>query len=1088
MFQLATPPTFKAASRWLALIALIFGVGTGALGAWALHQRYELRTEKRLEHSAAVATRELEQRLLNYEHLLTSLAHDLGNSEQLNQQLFAQYAHAQLSQRAVVGLQALSLTKGVPEDKHADLEEGAQAFEISYVWPLVGNESLVGTNARQPAAAFHSLISAWNSRQMSMSGPFRFLQLPSSPDGVILRMPLRMPLRSDVGGFAASQFLMGTLNASIRLADLSQDLLPRNLNTRVTMRLLDLSPAALPKKPWVMGSKNLTAPADAFTPAAQTLFTADLWDAVEGQLSFETVKQLDRQIQVNDRVWAFQFKPVLSSQYRMEKTLPWLALAAGVLAGLVLAAWVLGWWQSRWRKRIKVSAQARQASDARFHSMYEHAAMGMIEINAPTRSVLKVNQHFCSMLGYEVHELLSSNVMDLLMLEDREHYAHMLDELDLGQVQHNAAEFRLRAKDGSPVWVQLNAYLIGSQEAKRLQVLVQDVSGRKRLEQMERMGHQQLRTLMQRLPVGLVMEDLQGRLVYWNEEFVRLAGHGGQLDGSSLQWWERMFPDAAERERLQQRWESAKSAARKNLKSQQAQGAALDEDGVEWDEFSPKSSTSMIAAQPLLLTGSDGQRRPVAVSAVLQSDGCLMVMQDQSLRIAAEQKVNRLAFYDALTDLPNRRLLADRLQHALAAAQRKAHFGAVLLLDIDNFKAFNEAYGLEQGDLLLQTLGQRILSLLPPGATLARQGGDEFSLLIEDLGSDAVAAAARLEQEASQWLTQLREPMIAAGVKHSVTVSIGLSLFGDQALSAEEVQRRAEMAMYQAKSMGRNVSCFFDPLLQAALQERRSMEQDMRDGVAAGEFELYYQPQVEMGKVIGAEALLRWKHPKKGFVPPADFIPLAEESGVILPLGDWVLHAACKQLATWAEHPRYSQLVLAVNVSPKQFHQSDFVEQVLKALAEHGANAKLLKLELTEGMLLADMDDTIAKMHRLKSYGISFALDDFGTGYSSLYYLKRLPLDQLKIDRSFVRDVLTDPNDGAIARTIVGLANSLGLHVIAEGVETKAQCRFLESIRCYAWQGFLMSPPVAVSEFERLVTVGNVPGVPAPTLSPASMR
>ena len=330
--------------------------------------------------------------------------------------------------------------------------------------------------------------------------------------------------------------------------------------------------------------------------------------------------------------------------------------------------------------------------------------------------------------------------------------------------------------------------------------------------------------------------------------------------------------------------------------------------------------------------------------------------------------------------------------------------------------------------------------------------------------------------------------MVTGGVTHSITVSMGLSLFGEQALTSEEVQRRAEMAMYQAKNLGRNLSCFFDPLLQSALQERRSMEHDMRSGLEAGEFELYYQPQVEMGKVIGAEGLLRWKHPERGFVPPAQFISLAEETGVILPLGEWVLQSACQQLAKWARHPRYAQLVLSVNVSPKQFHQSGFVEQVLKALAEHGANAKLLKLELTEGMLLSDMDDTIAKMNRLKSYGISFALDDFGTGYSSLYYLKRLPLDQLKIDRSFVRDVLTDPNDAAIARTIVALAKNLGLHVIAEGVETQAQSRFLEDIRCYAWQGFLMSPPVEVLEFQRLVTYGNVPGALTPALSPASLR
>ncbi len=240
--------------------------------------------------------------------------------------------------------------------------------------------------------------------------------------------------------------------------------------------------------------------------------------------------------------------------------------------------------------------------------------------------------------------------------------------------------------------------------------------------------------------------------------------------------------------------------------------------------------------------------------------------------------------------------------------------------------------------------------------------------------------------------------------------------------------------------------------------------------------------------MIGAEGLLRWKHPQKGFVPPGQFIPLAEETGVILPLGDWVLQAACSQLAKWAHHPRYAQLVLSVNVSPRQFHQAGFVEQVLKALAEHGADASRLKLELTESMLVSDVDDTIAKMARLKAYGIGFSLDDFGTGYSSLSYLKRLPLDQLKIDRSFVRDVLTDPNDAAIARTIVALAKSLGLHVIAEGVETQAQSRFLEGIRCHAWQGYLMSPPVPVHEFEALVINGNVPGTTAPSLSPVSMR
>ena len=1087
MSPFATQPTIKASRRWLALLALALGVSGGVLGAWALRHQHELRMEKRLQFSADMATRLLEQRLGDYVQLLARLADDLSGIESLNQQMFAQHAHAQLSQRGLMGLQALSLTRALGAGKYVDLEKDSQAFEVAYAWPIVGNEALVGTNARQPAEAFHSLMTVWHSRQMSMSAPFRFLQLPGSPDGVILRVPLRTVSDVRSGGVQPLP-LMGTVNASIRLDDLIRGVVPSNLYPQVAMRLLDVSPAALPKKPSVSGGKVFVRRVDTRGLSSQTLFTGKLWKASESHQEFDLIKPLEREIQVSDRVWALQFKPALSSQHKLERILPWLILAAGVLVGLALAAGVSGWWQSRWswRKRIKVSAQARQESDARFHAMCEQAAMGVIEMDVETRSVLKVNQHLCRMLGYEVHEIDQRNAMDLVMPEDQARCAQLLKGLDLQQFQHNAAEFCLRAKDGSPVWVELNAFLTGRQDTKRLQLLVNDISERKRLEQMERLGHQQLRNLMQRLPVGVVMEDLSGRLVYWNDEFLRLAGQGSKTGITTSQWWECMFPDAAERERVVQRWEFAKAQASQLLKAQQTVRVA--DDGMEWEEIFTHSAASMIAAQLLVLTGVDGERRTVAVSAVLQNDGCLMVMQDQSQRIAAEQEVKRLAFYDALTALPNRRLLADRLQHALVMAQRKSHFGGVVLLDIDNFKAFNETYGLEQGDLLLQALSQRILGFLPPGATIARQGGDDFALLIENLGGDSVAAAARLEKEANQWLTRLREPMVTGGVTHSITVSMGLSLFGEQALTSEEVQRRAEMAMYQAKNLGRNLSCFFDPLLQSALQERRSMEHDMRSGLEAGEFELYYQPQVEMGKVIGAEGLLRWKHPERGFVPPAQFISLAEETGVILPLGEWVLQSACQQLAKWARHPRYAQLVLSVNVSPKQFHQSGFVEQVLKALAEHGANAKLLKLELTEGMLLSDMDDTIAKMNRLKSYGISFALDDFGTGYSSLYYLKRLPLDQLKIDRSFVRDVLTDPNDAAIARTIVALAKNLGLHVIAEGVETQAQSRFLEDIRCYAWQGFLMSPPVEVLEFQRLVTYGNVPGALTPALSPASLR
>ena len=1056
------------------MLALALGVGAGLLTADAIQSQQETRLQSHLQANADSATRLLDQRMETYGQLLATLAEQLEDVEPLSQQVFSEHAHSLLSQVRLEGLQLLSLTRAVAEDQQADLEAHAQAFEVAYVWPLVGNEAIVGTNARQPSPAFHSLMATWNSRQMSMSAPFRFLQLPGSPEGVILRMPLfRADSRRGSGGR-----LLGTVNARIRVSELAFRLQPREGYPQVAMRMVDLGAVQPQKKPLFSDTG-----AGAVSPAqsVQTLFSNAGWREAERSPGFETQPLVERQLQVHDRIWALQFKPGLESLTALERSLPWLIRVLGLLLGLAGAAWGGGWWQERSASR----RQRRRDSDARFHAMCEQAAMGILELDVRTRCVLKVNTHFCQMLGYEVYEVRKRNALELVMPDDQLHCAQLLSGLDLQQFQHGTAELCLRARSGQPVWVELNAFLSGAPEAKRLQVLVQDISARKQLEQAERVGYLQMRDLMQRLPVGLVMEE-GGHLVYWNEEFLRLAGHGCQQPLSIEQWWGLMYPDQAERERCMQRWEMAKAQAR-----QSAQALGLEHplaEGGPCDGSLPDISGCSVASQSFEFKGKDGVRRPVAVSAVLQAKACLIVLEDQSQRMAAEQEVRRLAFHDALTGLPNRRLLADRLQQALIVAQRRARLGGVVLLDIDNFKAFNEAYGLEQGDLLLQAVSQRITDLLPAGATIGRQGGDDFVLLLSDLGGDAVTAATRLEQDAAHWLARLSEPVAIGETSHTITVSMGLGLLGEPELGAKEVLRRAEMAMYQAKSLGRNVCCFFDPQLQSALQERRSLEQDMRAGLDAGEFELFYQPQVESGSVIGAEGLLRWKHPQKGFVPPGQFIPLAEETGVILPLGDWVLQAACRQLAKWAHHPRYAQLVLSVNVSPRQFHQAGFVEQVLKALAEHGADASRLKLELTESMLVSDVDDTIAKMARLKAYGIGFSLDDFGTGYSSLSYLKRLPLDQLKIDRSFVRDVLTDPNDAAIARTIVALAKSLGLHVIAEGVETQAQSRFLEGIRCHAWQGYLMSPPVPVHEFEALVINGNVPGTVAPSLSPVSMR
>ncbi|MFT6915068.1 MAG: diguanylate cyclase (GGDEF)-like protein/PAS domain S-box-containing protein [Motiliproteus sp.] len=446
--------------------------------------------------------------------------------------------------------------------------------------------------------------------------------------------------------------------------------------------------------------------------------------------------------------------------------------------------------------------------------------------------------------------------------------------------------------------------------------------------------------------------------------------------------------------------------------------------------------------------------------------GILGIAHDITERKAAEAEIVNLAFYDPLTSLPNRRLLADRLQLALASSMRLGREGALLLIDLDHFKTLNDTLGHDKGDLLLQLVAKCIRESVRKKDSVARLGGDEFVVMLEDLSACSIDAANQTRVVAEKVLAAINTPCNLSGQEYLGSASIGITLFSLGINSSEELMKRADLAMYTAKEAGRNNLRFFDPSMQADINARVALETDLRDALRLEQFVLYYQPQLDSsGQVTGAEALIRWRHPQRGLVPPVSFIPLAESTGIILPLGIWVLATACRQLTLWAADPATATLTLAVNISAKQLHQPDFVTQVMAVLQRTGASPRRLKLELTESQLLHNIEDCIAKMLHLRSEGIGFSLDDFGTGYSSLAYLKRLPLEQLKIDQSFVRDVLSDPNDAAIARTIVTLAHSLGLSVIAEGVETAAQRDFLADNECHAYQGYLFSRPVPIAEF-----------------------
>jgi diguanylate cyclase (GGDEF)-like protein/PAS domain S-box-containing protein len=467
----------------------------------------------------------------------------------------------------------------------------------------------------------------------------------------------------------------------------------------------------------------------------------------------------------------------------------------------------------------------------------------------------------------------------------------------------------------------------------------------------------------------------------------------------------------------------------------------------------------------------------LAITAVKNATGVVSnyvaTLTDITLSKAASEEIKNLAFYDPLTQLPNRRLLIDRLKQALAASARSNQRGALLFMDLDHFKTLNDTLGHDVGDFLLQQVATRLTASVREGDTVARLGGDEFVVLLEDLSEAGIEAAAQTRDVAEKIIATLNQPYQFNTHTHHSTVSIGVKLFNGHEQGSEELLKQADIAMYQSKTEGRNTLRFFDPKMQEAITARVDMEQELRKAIEQSQFQLHYQIQIGGDeKATGAEVLIRWQHPERGMISPFHFIPLAEETGLILPIGQWVLDTTCAQLKSWQQNSLTRGLVISINVSAKQFRQENFVEQVLATIQRHAINPTLLKLELTESMLIDNVNDIISKMGALNGIGVRFSLDDFGTGYSSLQYLKKLPLDQLKIDQSFVRDIVTDSSDRAIVRTIITMAHSLNINVIAEGVETAEQRQYLSDNGCIDYQGYLFGKPLPIDQFEVLLKKG----------------
>lgn len=598
--------------------------------------------------------------------------------------------------------------------------------------------------------------------------------------------------------------------------------------------------------------------------------------------------------------------------------------------------------------------------------------------------------------------------------------------------------FRAAKSSGAYAWLEMYGHL--SRGSKNNQIVIgalRDISKRRLVEEKLR----QASVVFSSIAEGIMVLDADGFVISTNPAFTKLTGYAEQeaLGRQGINFLHGCLEEEIQRELVLD----------SDVDYTSSEITCVCKDGKTFD-----------ALKQLCLVRDDAGR----------TSHYVLTISDLTTIRATERELVYLAYHDSLTKLPNRRLLMDRLKQAMAVSSRSGQVGALLFIDMDDFKTLNDSLGHGMGDLLLQQVADRLLSCVRTGDTVARLGGDEFMVLLEQVSSDFITAASQVEATARKIIGIINCPYQLGSNEYRCTSSIGATLFEGQVQLVDELIKQADIAMYQSKKNGRNTLCFFDPKMQQTVNKRAMLEAELHKAAAEKQFQLYYQLQVNASlHAIGAEALIRWNHPKLGLVSPAEFIPLAEETGLILSIGAWVLETACAQLKQWLENPNAQKIVLAVNVSPKQFKQPDFSSQIQDLLTKYAIPGGLLKLEITEGMLFVDVEQTIQTMRHLKQIGVLFSLDDFGTGYSSLQYLKRLPLDQLKIDQSFVRDLVDDASDRAIVRTIITLAESLHLDVIAEGVETEGQRALLLKKGCTQFQGYLFSKPIPIDQFNALL-------------------